>query len=258
MGISMGSMQGLIALLLPIILMGCISHSDQRTEQRKKAATNYMNLAKGYLQEGYTEKAIKPLNRALEITPRSSEVHGMFGLLYQVQGETKQAEKSFKKALHFNSDAADVYNNYGAFLFSQGRLDDAYSALLKAAENIDYEKRSRAFENLGIVAQRQGKAQQARQHFEKSLRLNGNLSRARLELAALLKEQGEYQLAWSHYLTFTRYSNQNSRSLWLGIQLARVNGNKDAVASYELQLERLYPQSEELKIYRQRGEHYKY
>ena len=246
----MGSRSNLMAIAITVLLTGCVSNTGPGPEGRDKAVDNYMNLAKGYIQEGYTEKAIKPLNRALEIDSRSSDVYGLLGLVYQLQGEDRQAEKAFKKALFYNSDAADVQNNYGAFLFALGRLDEAYRQFSRAAENIDYEKRSRAFENMGVVAQRQGNDTLARKHFEKSLRLNGNLSRARLELASILKSQGDYRSAWSHYLTFTRQSRQNSRSLWLGVQLARVNGDRDAAASYALQLEHLYPQSKELKAYR--------
>ncbi|MDD7804664.1 MAG: type IV pilus biogenesis/stability protein PilW [Endozoicomonas sp. (ex Botrylloides leachii)] len=245
----MGSPQALIAFFLPLVLSGCVSNSDHDPYSRKKAVGNYINLAKGYLQEGYTEKAIKPLGRALEIDPHSAEVYGMFGLLYQIQGEAQQAEESFKKALSYNPNAADVQNNHGGFLFSQGRLDDAYRQFEKAANNIDYEKRSRAFENLGIVALQQGKVDIARKHFEKSLRLNSNLARARLELAAILNKQGNYRSAWSHYIVFTKQARQTSRSLWLGVQLARANGNRDAAASYKLQLERLFPNSKELKTH---------
>ncbi|WP_263078840.1 type IV pilus biogenesis/stability protein PilW [Endozoicomonas sp. Mp262] len=246
----MRSRQGLVVYALTILLVGCISHSPSVPNGQGKAVDNYMNLAKGYIQEGYIEKAVKPLNRALEIEPRSSDVHGMLGLVYQLQGETRLAEKSFKKALSYNSGAAEVRNNYGAFLFSRGRLDDAYREFSKAAENIDYEKRSRAYENMGVVAHKQGNLVSAQAHFEKSLRLNSNLPRARLELATVLHKSGDYGKAWAHYLMFAKQARQNSQSLWLGVQLARVNGDKNAAASYGLQLERLFPGSKELQAYR--------
>ena len=159
-------------------------------------------------------------------------------------------KKAFRRALSYDSDAADIQNNYGAYLFEKGRLDEAYKQFAKAAANIDYEKRSRAYENMGIVAAKQGSYTLAKEHFEKSLRLNGNLPRARLELASSLKHLGDYRTAWAHYLTYAKQARQNSRSLWLGIQLARINGDRSAAASYALQLERLYPGSKELKAYR--------
>ncbi len=236
--------------LLVFSLTGCVSHIGKNVSNQQQAVDNYMSLARGYLQEGYTEKAIKPLKRALEINHRSADAYGMLALTYQVQGEDKLADTFFRKALSYDARAADVQNNYGAFLFSQGRLADAYREFARAAENMDYEKRSRAYENMGIVALKQDKSTLAKQHFKKSLRLNGNLVRAHFELAALLRNEGEYRSAWSHYKAFTRQSRQTPRSLWLGIQLARMNGDRDAAASYAVQLESLYPASREFKAYR--------
>lgn len=246
----MRSKQGWVIYALIGLLTGCVSNSASVPSGQGRAVENYMNLAKGYIQEGYTEKAIKPLNRALEIEPRSSEVHGMLGLVYQLQGETRHAEKAFSKALDYNPNAADVRNNYGAFLFSQGQLAKAYRQFSKAAENLDYEKRSRAYENMGIVAYRQNNLTAAQAHFEKALKLNSNLSRARFELASVLHKSGDYRKAWAHYLMFAKQAHQNSQSLWLGVQLARRNGDRNAAASYGLQLERLFPGSQELQAYR--------
>ena len=141
------------------------------------------------------------------------------------------------------SGAAEIHNNYGAFLYSQGRLNEAYRQFAIAADNVSYSSRSRAYENMGLVSQNLGRLSQARQHFEKALKLNGSLARARLELATILEEQGKSREAWGHYQVFTRLAGQNEQSLKLGIKLAKANGDSSAAASYSLQLERLYPSS---------------
>ncbi|MDQ8037071.1 MAG: hypothetical protein REI12_06580, partial [Pedobacter sp.] len=52
------------------------------------------------------------------------------------------------------------------------------------------------------------------------------------------------------YLKLTEKQPQTPQSLWLGIRLGRQLGdNKDALASYELALRRLYPGSPEYKLY---------
>ena len=240
-------------LAVSIGLTGCVSTSTSSVPVNQgKAVADYMNLAKGYVQGGYTERAVKPLNRALEIDPRSADVHGLLGMVYQIQGENSLAEKSFKTALSYNGQATDVRNNYGAFLFKQNRLSEAYRQFELASEDVSYPSRSRTFENMGVVALRQGNQVQAAQHFDKALRLNSSLPRATLELADLYFSQGNNRKAWQYYQRFIGLSQQNARSLWLGIQLARLNGEKDKVASYALQLERLYPGSKELREYRSR------
>ena len=245
-------------LAMSIGLTGCVSTSTSSIPVNQgKAVADYMNLAKGYVQGGYTEKAIQPLERALEIEPRSADVHGLLGMVYQIQGESALAEKSFKTALSYNSQASDVRNNYGAFLFNQNRLSEAYRQFELASEDLSYPRRSRIFENMGIVALRQGNQGLASRHFDKALRLNSSLPRASLELADIYFNQGDNRKAWQYYQNFIGLSQQDARSLWLGIQLARLNGEKDKVASYALQLERLYPGSKEWREYRSR-EGYEY
>ncbi len=240
-----------MVLLLAVVLAGCVtSGNTEKTVNTSQAVANYLNLAKGYLQQGYTEKAIRPLNRALELEPRSANVHGMLGMAYQMQGETGLAEGFFKKALYYEPSASDVHNNYGAFLFSENRLSEAMRQFSLAADDVAYGKRSRAFENMGVVALAQSNKRLAVQHFERALRLNGSLPRARFELASMMYEQGDNRRAWDYYQAFTAISRQSAKSLMLGINLAEANGEKGKAANYVLQLERLYPGSPELKEYR--------
>ncbi|WP_422134229.1 type IV pilus biogenesis/stability protein PilW [Endozoicomonas sp. ALD040] len=234
---------GISAVLFSIILSGCVTTGGPEPVNEGEAVRSYLELARGYVQQGLTEKAVKPINRALEIQPRSADAFGMLGLVYQLQGEASLAETSFRKALSFNPDSSEIHNNFGVFLFSQNRLSEAYREFEQAAGDVRYSSRSRAYENLGLVALKQGRRSLAAEHFDKALKLNSNLPRASLELAAILEEQGQFREAWKYYQVFTRLSRQNERSLRLGVRLARVNGDQDAAASYSLQLGRLFPSS---------------
>ena len=243
-------MRNLNIFLAMLFLVGCVSNSRLSLDDRGKAVENYLNLAKGYINEGLVEKAVRPLDRALEIEPRSAEIYGLLGVVFQYQGESTEADNAFKKALSYNRSAAEVQNNYGSFLLSEGRLEEAYNHYKIAAEIISYEKRSRSFENMGVVAEMQGNDSLSMKNYEKSLRLNGTLVRARLNLAAILFENKEYSLSWSHYAIFIKQSKQNAKSLLLGIKLARASGDRSSAASYALRLEHLYPLSKEFKKYR--------
>ena len=242
-----------VVLFLLLAIAGCVSTQPaMKSEMQDRAVADYMNLAKGYIRGGYTEKAVRPLKRALEIEPRSAEVYGLLGSVYELQGEKVLAEQSFNKALSIDANATSIRNNYGAFLFKMNRLSAAYRQFEIASDDVSYPQRSRTFENMGIVAVRQGNRDLALQHFDKALRLNASLPRANLELADIYFNRGDNRKAWTYYQAFTGLSRQDARSLWLGIQLARANGETDQVASYALQLERLYPGSQELREYRSR------
>ena len=242
-----------IALLFSVslALAGCVT-TDSRPVNENRAVVDYMNLAIGYLKEGYSDRAIKPLERALEIEPDSARVHGMLGIAYQRQGEDQLAEKAFNRALVIDPDASDIRNNFGAFLLSRNRLQDAYRQFELASEDVAYSQRSRTFENMGIVALRMGRSSLAVEHFIRALRLNSNLPRANLELAAIYKDQGNLYKGWQHYQAFDEAAEQSARSLLLGIELATANRAQGKAANYALRLERLYPGSMELKQYRSR------
>ncbi len=251
MGAKLRSAAWLLTLVVGV--SGCVSTDTSNAPlDRNKAVTDQMNLAKFHIQNGSAEQAVTPLNRALALNPRSAEVYGLLGIVYQAQGENALAEDSFKTALSYNVKASDVRNNYGAYLFGQNRLSEAYRQFQLASEDLSYPLRSRTFENMGLVALRQGNSALAASHFDKALRLNSSLATANLELADLYFKQGDNLRGWQYYQQFTGLARQNARSLWLGIQLARQNGEKDKVASYALQLQRLFPGSQELKEYRSR------
>ena len=126
------------------LLTGCVTTTGRPLDENQ-AVVDYMNLAKGYIRAGYTEKAVKPLERALEIEPRSAEVYGVLGMAYQAQGEYQLADKAFNKALAIDPGAADVRNNYGVFLFSRSRLEKAYQQFEQASESVAYTGRSGTF-----------------------------------------------------------------------------------------------------------------
>ena len=238
-------------LFATLMVTGCIS-SNGRTVDDERVVSDYMNLAQGYLQEGLSEQALKPLGRALEIDPNSSAVHNMLGRVYQEQGENKLAEKAFDKALSYDPDASDLHNSYGAFLFSIDRLDDAYYHFKIASEDISSTQRSRIFENMGTVASLQGKDRLAKEHFHRALRLNNNLPTSHLGLAVIYRDSGDLFKAWKHYQLFDGEADQTARSLLLGINLAYANNVLDKANTYAIQLERLYPRSAELKQFRSR------
>ena len=89
----------------------------------------------------------------------------------------------------------------------------------------------------------------AQEHFQRALRLNARQPRALLEMAALSYERREYVPARNYYERYTGLSEQNARSLLLGIRLAKVFADPDKAASYGLQLKRLYPASREYQQY---------
>ncbi|MCO7555473.1 MULTISPECIES: type IV pilus biogenesis/stability protein PilW [Pseudomonadaceae] len=241
------------ALILVLAgLAGCVSTGSvdpmRTAEGREKARDAYIQLGLGYLQQGAAERAKVPLRKALELDSSSADANAALALVFQTEMEPKLADEHYRKALSSRRDAR-ILNNYGGFLFEQKRYEEALERFQEAAEDSLYPERSRVFENLGLTALRMKRTDQAKQYFDKSLRLNVQQPVALLEMASLSFDEKQYVPARDYYERYTKIAPQTARSLLLGVRIATVFDDRDQAASLGLQLKRLYPGTPEYQQY---------
>ena len=244
-----------VTLLLVVfsLLAGCVTTGKVNPmttgKGRDEARKAFVQLGIGYLQEGQTERAKVPLRSALELDASDPDANAALALVFQSEGESELAEQSFRKAIAKSDGDARILNNYGSFLYEQKRYSDAYAMFQKAAGDPLYPERSRVFENIGLTALALGKRAEAEESLTKALRLNPDQPRALLELAEISYDTQQYVPARGYYERFTQLSEQNARSLLLGMRLAKIFDDKDKAASFALQLRRLYPGTPEYQQY---------
>ena len=236
------------------LLSGCVSTLPEKNKVKDPQVYEQKNLeiAYGFLQQGLPNRAIGRLEEILKVNSHSARAYGMLGVVYQRQGEYLLAEEKFKRSLRIQSGASDVRNNYGVLLYELERYDDARDQFEKVTEDIYYEQRSRAFENLGFVALKEMDMREAEKNFQRALRLDNNLPRASLEMAQLSLDRRNYVDAeryYKNYQNLARSGRPTARSLWLGIQLAQVFRDRKALDEYADTLTRLYPGSQEYRNY---------
>lgn len=233
-----------------LLLAGCVTESTGGLPPPAPASERvqaHLDLARGYLAQGDWARARAPLEKALEIDPRSADALVLMAVLYQSEGEGPLAEEYYRRALRYNPSHAQALNNYGTFLYGQGRYADAVDPLRKLVQDPAYPARAQAYENLGMAELRVGNRDAGREAFLRSLSLNAGQPRANLELAALASEDGDLSAAERYYDAFRSQARQTPRSLCLGVSLARAGGDSDAAASYALALHNLYPDSPEAR-----------
>jgi type IV pilus assembly protein PilF len=217
-----------------------------------ESARSRVAIAAQYLQKGEQDKALRHLQRALEQDPKSWEAHSVMGVLMEQEGDDKRAEEHYRKAISLNEDYPQAHNNYGVMLFRLKRYDESIRQLSLAAGNLAYDRRESAYENLGKAYLAASDNAQARQAFEKALRLEPRLPEASLELAYMAFEAHDVPRA---NLYFQRHQKAldgetpSARSLWLGTILARERGDREASASSAAMLKKLYPDSREYQSY---------
>jgi type IV pilus assembly protein PilF len=230
-------------------VVGDLGPQPGTAEERVEA---HLALARGYLENRDVERARGPLESALEIDPRSPEAHVLLAIIYQSQGEdARVVERQYKVALRYAPESPQALNNYGTFLFGQGRYEDAREVLEKAVADQAYPRRAQAYENLGLCQLRLGETDAAELSFQRSLRISSAGIRANLELADIYFSAGDNSAASRYYAAFEQSTQQTARSLWLGVQLARMLDDQNTAASYGLVLRNLYPGSEEYQLYRE-------
>lgn len=240
-------------LMILLSLTACITEQisgRKRTADPVKYLQALIDLGIGYLRNGEYQRSKEKLLLAIEQDPKSSTAHTTLGLLYQLQREEQLAEKHFKKAIRYDSGHSQARLNYGAFLFQQKQYKEAVKQLTRAASDNSYRGQPEALENLGVCYLQMGDSKKAEESFLRALGLNSQLKRALLEMSEMRIDELKYAESNRYYRAYLKVSQQTAQSLWLGIRLARIFGNKDEESSYGLLLKSVFPTSREYKMYK--------
>lgn len=238
-----------VACLLGILVLTVGCASSPSGVSKDQALQDHVDLGLGYIREGNRQMARQHLQRAMEIDSRSARAHHGMALLLEMEMEYALAEEHYRKAISYDKKYTRARNNYAVFLFNRERNEDAYKEFEKAGEDINYRNRFQVFYSLGVVANRLGKTEEAKAAWEKSLALSPRYAMPQLELAEYYFEKGDVNTARKHLGAFDTLSTPQSRSLWLAVRIEDRLGNKDAVSSKGLALEKLFPNSAEARQY---------
>jgi type IV pilus assembly protein PilF len=104
-----------------------------------------------------------------------------------------------------------------------------------------------AYTNAAICSMRKKNTAGAEQYLQRALQIDPLSQTAAYQLASLQFKRND-AVAAKKTLQNVMLSRPSPEVLWLGIQIERVVGGKDAEASYALQLRRQYPDSEQAKL----------
>jgi len=242
-------MRLLAPLVLALLAQGCVTTtSSSFTADKQAEIQRRVEAATAYLEKGNTEQAIVHLKRALELDPNSAPVHDTLAQVFWKSGEYELAQDHFRKAIASDPQFSRARNNYAAFLYERGDTRGAIRELEHVVSDTLYESRGAAFANLGRAYQKVGETAKAEEALSRAVKMDRRQWPAMLELAAINYDRGDHEQAARYYEQFRRLApRQTPRSLLLGIRLARLAGDRDAEASYSLQLKSMYPDSAEYR-----------
>ena len=156
----------------------------------------------------------------------------------------KDSETLFRHALDVTRDNWMAHNNLGATLVSLGRVQEAkehYEQSLRINP-----KNAEAHYNLGIVLGEAGRIPEAIEHLEQALRMNPDSAEAHYNLGVTLQQAGKIDDAIGHYEQALRVKPDYAEAhLNLGVALEKLGKPADAIRHYEevLRLRPGYPEA---------------
>ncbi len=238
-----------LSLFTMVLVSGCSNPVREGVDTAKAAQAN-ADLGLRYMMQGNYETAMQKLNHALTYESGHVAANHYLAELYRRLEQYDDADKHFRRALsNADSDNSALQNNYGSFLCSQGRIYAGVKQLKKALDNPVYPQRDLVYENLGLCLQRKPDPEKAEMYLREGLEINPRMPKSLLAMARLSLADKKYLSARAYLQRYSEVARHSPESLWLGIQVERVLGDKNALASYGLSLRGNFPNSDETRLY---------
>ena len=218
--------------------------------QAKKTGSGdvYVRLAVAYMQQGQLGAALQNAKKGAALDSNNGEAHNVLAIIYSRLGETALADKHFRRAKSLQPKNSYTLNAYGSFLCGQKKYKEADVQFKAALKNPLYKTPEVALTNAGICARQHKDLDLAEAYLRRALQHNKRFPIALLQMSKISYETGDNQSAREFLNRYHRVAKPTAESLWLGIQIEQKMGDRDAVASYSMQLKGNFPDSTEVKL----------
>ncbi len=171
---------------------------DAIAEIREEFLDPYSFLRAGTANErtGDYVGAERAFRRGLGIAPEDADLRNSLGwTLFQTE-RTTEAIAEYRRALATDPKHARAHNNLALALLELGDLRQALGHL---QTSVEIEPRCEVYADLGLLQDRLGREDLARESYETAFALVDVCSEPRVNLGSMLLEDGEYAEAAVHY-----------------------------------------------------------
>jgi len=238
----------LTPMLLALALGGCVSSGPSVTDKQKNDAATYnTQLGIAYLRQGDINSAKDKLDRALQENPNNPAVHSARAMLFDRMRLPAQADSEFQEALHLAPQDPDISNNYAVYLCQSGRTDEGVRRFEQVARNALYRTPWVADTNAGVCLRAAKRNADAIRNFKAALQIRPNFSEAAFQLADQQFTDGDLVGARSTVDTFVGAFDPTPDLLFLGVRIARGQGDRVAALLFARRLRLDFPTSVQAK-----------
>ena len=226
-----------------------IKRIPQTTEQRLARALpfpgnaetyefgrNNLSLGSAFFQRGYYDQALASFQVALRDDPSSAEAQYGLGSVYLKQEKTVEARASFEQALKLTATYPDTvpnaWNNLGLLATREGRTDDAIGYFQEALRlSPDYWI---ALENLGNAYRQQKRWADARAALEQAVAARPQDPEANYSLAMVYAQTDDTDRAYQYLQNALKLRPDYPEALNnLGVLYLRTRRRDDAVVQFQ-------------------------
>lgn len=235
---------GLLGLMV-IVLSACSSAAVRHEqEQMRRASRDNTNLGLIYLKKHNLERALIKLSKAIDEDPTYARAQTAIAAVYEQLGHADLAADHYAKAVEIDPKDSYARNAYGVFLCRKGEVDAALKHFDAAVKDPLYPQPEVALTNAGQCIRSRDR-DRAEKYLRLALRKNPKFPSALFEMSRISFEKGNALSARGYLQRYLAVAKHTPQTLWLGIQVERKLGDRNAVASYSLLLQGQFPDSEE-------------
>jgi type IV pilus assembly protein PilF len=213
-------------------------------EARKRAGIR-LQLAATYYQKGQFSIALEEVARAQQLDPSNADAHSLLGLINMDLGKHGEAEANFQRALQLQPENAEILNNYGWFLCQSGRERESVDYFRRASQTKLYATPAMPMRNAGLCMLRIRDTKAAEEFLRRAFELDAANPATKYQLARLYLSTRQLERARFYYGLLPRGAEANAEVVWLGLRLARAEGDVRGEQQLAAELRRRFPDSPE-------------
>jgi Tfp pilus assembly protein PilF len=161
-------------LLLILLLASCSSTQKKERSPEDKKADLHFDQGTKELVRGEFHSALKNLRISAQYRPEDAKTQNNLGMAYFYRKSPLNAIKHLERAVKLDSKNQDARLNLGSVLMESGNFNKARIQFNEILKSLVYEQQYKTYYNLGILALKQNKLNEAIKNFKMSVEINLN------------------------------------------------------------------------------------